>query len=337
MIKKRVILKAAPTRAALAVLTAVLLAACAAVPAPLPQAGAPEVDAVTAAVTAADTAAVTAAPIEIPPTLTPTAAPTPTSLPELTEEQLKNSVYQGRIFTEPIPLVDGVYSSGMEEYALLVRLQPQIAYGDLDGDGLEDAAVLLAVNGGGTGVFVHLAAMLNQGGQPVQAGEVFIDDRPRINALAIRDGLIHLEAVIHGPEDPMVSPTLRVNMTYRLGGGMLHLSGLTTQTPSGLTRQITISSPAWGSQAGDEVRVIGEMPIAPFENNLQYRWLDGDGNELGIGPFPVQAEEIGGPGRFDHILAAPEVEAGTVLWLELMEVSMKDGAPMAVAVVMVVR
>jgi hypothetical protein len=314
----------------LVVISTIWLSACAVQPQPVPQAGAPQ----TESAAGVDPATAT---VEIPPTLAPTVEPTPTSLPELSENQLKNSVYQGRIFTEPIPLVDGSYISGTDEYALSVRLLPQIAYGDLDGDGWQDAAVLLAVSGGGTGVFVHLVAMLNQGGQAVQAGEVFIDDRPLINALAIQDGLIHLDAVIHGPEDPMVSPTLEVNMSYRLGGGILHLAELTTQTPSGLTRQITLSSPVWGAQARDEVRVMGEMPIAPFENNLRYRWLSADGSELGIGPFPVTAEEIGGPGVFDQALAAPEVEPGTFLWLELTEVSMKDGAPMAAAVVMVVR
>ena len=89
---------------------------------------------------------------------------------------------------------------------LWVNLLTYIAFGDLNGDGLPDAAVFLAENGGGTGVFVSLVVVINQAGQPVQAGSVFIDDRPIIAGVEIVDGKIGVTATIHGNQRPRLLP-----------------------------------------------------------------------------------------------------------------------------------
>ena len=268
------------------------------------------------------------------PTTALPAPPTPTPLPILVEAQLKNGSYQDVLFPEPLTLVDGRYQSGSGAEMLSVMLQPLIAYGDLNGDGLEDAALLLAENGGGSGVFVSLVAVLNQNGQPQQAGAVLVDDRPQIQSLAIQNGVILLGAVIQRSSDPMVSPTLVVSETFRLAAGGLHLVSLSTPTDGGLTRQITIASPAWGAETGASLQVSGEMPIGPFENNLLYRIVDAAGQEFAAGPFPVISDGIGGPASFDNALILPILPAGAVIWLELSENSMMDGSPLAVARVM---
>ena len=41
-----------------------------------------------------------------------------------------------------------------------------LAFGDLNGDGVEDAVVVLVTNPGGTGRFYDLAPVLNQNGTP---------------------------------------------------------------------------------------------------------------------------------------------------------------------------
>ena len=43
-----------------------------------------------------------------------------------------------------------------------------IAFGDLNGDGAADAAVIIATNSSGSGTFVALVAVLNDGGSPAQ-------------------------------------------------------------------------------------------------------------------------------------------------------------------------
>ena len=115
---------------------------------------------------------------------------TPTNPPTapLTLDQLRNYPYLAPQYNRVAPLKDGKNETGSGADIFSVFLQPEVAFGDLNGDGVEDAAVLLAENGGGTGVFFSLIAVLNENGAPMQATMEFIDDRPRIDFLTITDG-----------------------------------------------------------------------------------------------------------------------------------------------------
>src|SRR5690242_20544579 len=77
--------------------------------------------------------------------------PTATSVPGLTADQVKNAAYQ-LVFQDShatVQLTDGSYQHGSSPTAsdfADVRLAGQMAFGDLNGDGAGDAAVLLAEN-----------------------------------------------------------------------------------------------------------------------------------------------------------------------------------------------
>ncbi len=276
-------------------------------------------------------AAAPATPTPLPtPTAAPSPVPTATALPVLTVEQLMNFQYHTPQYDKTVTLKDGNYTAGSGTDYFSVVMQANVAFGDLNGDGLPDAAVLLAENGGGSGVFVSLLAMINQGGQPLQSGAVLIDDRPRVDSLAIQDGKIVLGALIHGPNDPMASPTLAVTETYTLAQDGLALVRFTSQTSDGQERSITIQSPAPGAQVGGTVQVKGEMPIAPFENTLAYSLYDAAGKELAKGPFAVQSNGAGGPATFDAAVSLPSLPSGTVVRLELSDLSAADGSPLAI-------
>jgi hypothetical protein len=259
----------------------------------------------------------------------PTISPTATEVAALSEARLKNLTYHAPQFDQTVALKDGNYQGGEGATYLSVSLYAQTAFGDLNGDGADDAAVLLAENGGGSGVFVSLVAVLNRVGQPVQSGAVYIDDRPVITGLDIQDGSIALKAVIHQMDDPMVSPSLPVTQTYRLEGDVLRLIRLTSQTASGAERAIDIMAPLWNDVVSGVVQVQGSMAIAPFENNLVLRLYDANGNLLDAQPFSVQAADLGGPATFDNQVKLPELAAGSVVWLELADLSMADGSPVA--------
>jgi hypothetical protein len=112
-----------------------------------------------------------------PPAATETALPEPTTPPvaDLTVEQVKNAEYTLE-FGENIlsfTLVNGSYQSGTDTSApgyFEATMSDKVAFGDLNADGLGDAAVSIGISMGGTGVFEYVVAMLNQGGQPVQGG-----------------------------------------------------------------------------------------------------------------------------------------------------------------------
>ncbi|MGR8941072.1 MAG: META domain-containing protein [Gammaproteobacteria bacterium] len=93
------------------------------------------------------------------------------------------------------------------------------AFGDLDHDGLGDAAVILAWQSGGSGTFKYLVAMKNTGIAPRQQDSVLLGDRLRSTALSIAGGEVVLEMLSSGPHDPACCPSLPVRHVYRLSDG----------------------------------------------------------------------------------------------------------------------
>ncbi|MFQ3618747.1 MAG: YbaY family lipoprotein [Cyanobacteriota bacterium] len=104
--------------------------------------------------------------------------------------------------------------------AVLSRQQGQIAFGDLDGNGQQDAVMIMAVNTGGSGIFVYLAPLLNLEGaieSPMLAG---LGDRIQVNRVRLLDdGLISVNLIIQGPNDPQCCPTQEVTQFYRVSEG----------------------------------------------------------------------------------------------------------------------
>ena len=96
-----------------------------------------------------------------------------------------------------------------------------MVYGDLNGDGLEDAAVLLATQNGGTGVFVELAAMLNRDGRAENVATVPLGDRVVVESGRIHAGVIVLEMRVQGPNDPLCCPSQSETWKFRLQGADL--------------------------------------------------------------------------------------------------------------------
>jgi hypothetical protein len=146
-------------------------------------------------------------------------------------DKLKNYEYRLKIVEEVLPeskgffqLKDGVYEYIYPDSAVgIYAAYQQSVSGDLNGDGLEDAVVLMAINTGGTGVFLHMVVFLNQGGDLEQAAELLVEDRTIIDALKIDDGVIYMQRVSHRPEDAMCCPSEVVDEVYVLEGNQLKL------------------------------------------------------------------------------------------------------------------
>lgn len=139
---------------------------------------------------------------------------------ELTAEVLGNAVYLMDLVDDgQVRLVDGRFQDTARR--VQTAMLPTYAVGDLDGDGAADAAVVLATNTGGSGTFEHLAAVLNRDGGPVNIASLYLGDRFQVERVAIEDGEILLEMVVHGPNDAMCCPSVPAERRYRLGGGQL--------------------------------------------------------------------------------------------------------------------
>ncbi|GAB4445852.1 MAG: hypothetical protein Kow0031_28430 [Anaerolineae bacterium] len=141
----------------------------------------------------------------------------------LAVDQLINATYSG-IYEEPVTLTEGLYEGEpLVEGAAsrpTVKYISQI-YGDLDGDGVEDAAVFLTESDGGTGNFVYVAAQLNQSGVPADAGAVLIEDRIQVKSAAIENGQIQMEIITAGPGDAACCKSHKTSKTYALQNGAL--------------------------------------------------------------------------------------------------------------------
>jgi heat shock protein HslJ len=81
---------------------------------------------------------------------------------------------------------------------------------------VDDAAVYLVENSGGSGVFTYLAVLLNQNGEYVNASTTLLGDRVQIKSAAIRNQAIQLEMVIAGEDDAFCCPTQLVSVSYAL-------------------------------------------------------------------------------------------------------------------------
>jgi heat shock protein HslJ len=148
------------------------------------------------------------------------------SLSPLTEEALKNAVYHSEWAEDgTAQLADGEYRMPIVEGSateLIIRLM-DVAFGDLGGDGISDAAVVLVTDPGGSGKFFGLAAVVNRDGNPEHVTSVSLGDRVQIESLSIVAGQVVVEMITHGPDDPMCCPTQQVVQTYALQGDQLDL------------------------------------------------------------------------------------------------------------------
>ena len=98
-----------------------------------------------------------------------------------------------------------------------------IASGDLNGDSLADAVVILAVNSGGSGTFFYLVVLLNNHGAPVQTASTWIGDRQAVKNLQIKDGQIVLDFLTQGPNDALCCPSQHHLRSYQLQNNTLQI------------------------------------------------------------------------------------------------------------------
>jgi len=231
------------------------------------------------------------------PTSTGTSAPPGTGGDPLSLDQLKNASYDG-IYDQPVTLVDGYYEGepfveGGASRPTVTFGGDLVAYGDLNGDGVEDAAVLLAESSGGSGTFTYLAAVVNQDGQPVNAGTVLVGDRTQIKSLAIQNGQIVMEIVTQGPDDAMCCPTLKVRKTYSLQDGQLvevgseELGQVSLQDLMGTSwtvEQLDFDQPVQGDEPITAEFADGQVAGSGGCNRYNAPVSSDDAQSLAIGP-----------------------------------------------------
>lgn len=143
------------------------------------------------------------------------------TVPPLSRNALANAAYVLPDLGAPVQLKDGVYEDTANR--IRVTLGAQRGAGDLDRDGVTDAAVVLNLNTGGTGTFALLYAVLNDAGTAKPIAHAFLGDRVTVRSVRITSrGELLATYLDRRPGQPMVArPTVTINTRYRLSDGKL--------------------------------------------------------------------------------------------------------------------
>jgi len=168
-------------------------------------------------------------------------APQSEPAPQLTTapaaDELARATFAG-IYDDPVTLEDGRWEG--EPYAPDAASRPSVQLvrdfrltGDLDGDGSEEAVVLLAMSSGGSGTYNYLAAVGRNGDGPVNLGTAGIGDRVQVRSARVAEDRIELDVVQQGPDDAACCPSQKATRVWQLGeDGLAEVSSEVTGTLS---------------------------------------------------------------------------------------------------------
>jgi heat shock protein HslJ len=214
------------------------------------------------------------------------------------QDELANATYQGveaQSITldngrwEGQPFVDGGASRPSAGLVAGFRLS-----GDLDGDGRDEAVVLLWENSGGTGTFSSLVVMGRDGnqGKPVNLATAEIGDRVQVRAGRIVGNRIELDLVQQGPGDGACCPTALVTRVWTFDQGLTEAE----PKPGGTLSLATLDGSEWQlTELGRGKPVSVDVTLAFKETQVGgksgcNRYFSGvssgeDANSLKFGPI----------------------------------------------------
>jgi len=122
-------------------------------------------------------------------------------------------------------LENGYYSESAAPQSaskIIVKLGDFKTYGDVNGNGSIDAAVILQAEGGGSGSFSYLVVLLNNAGSYKALDAVFLGDRIQVESLDITRKKIRVVLYDRGIGESMsVRPSLRKSIIFLISGDSL--------------------------------------------------------------------------------------------------------------------
>lgn len=137
-------------------------------------------------------------------------------------ETVRDLTYLYEAGDGPVRLEDGAFEDPRGGAGLGLRVTlGDTAFGDLDGDGVRDGAVVLIVEPGTGQAYRYLVAVLDREGVPTPVSSVFLEDRLGILDLRIDEGLVVLDVLSHELDDPLGQPSLAETWRFGLEGETL--------------------------------------------------------------------------------------------------------------------
>jgi len=183
----------------------------------------------------------------------PASALPPDTLPQASEapptlDEVRNATYRGlEIADGPVTLVDGAWEGEPVDGGAArprVTVAPDfLLLGDVDGDGSDEAIVLLSASGGGSGDFLYVAVVDRHDGKVENTGTALLGDRVQVRDARLEDGRMLFDIVQAGPDDAMCCPGELVTRGWHLRPG--GLEEFVTSTKSGRLSLETIAGTEW--------------------------------------------------------------------------------------------
>jgi len=141
-------------------------------------------------------------------------------------QEAANAVYHG-VFDEPVALTEGQwqgepFAPGGASAQRAGLVDDFLLSGDLDGDGVEEAVVLLWSSSGGSGTFDYVAVLgRDASGAAINLATAPLGDRVQVRTAAIEDRRAEFGVVQAGPEDAACCPGQKLQRSFVLGGEIL--------------------------------------------------------------------------------------------------------------------
>jgi hypothetical protein len=207
---------------------------------------------------------------------------------ELADIQLDGGVWEGE------PYQEGATSRPMAHLYSDDTGQPMTALGDLNGDGVDELAAVLAVELGGSGTFMHLLVLTVEDGPTLtQLATAELGDRTKIEQLAMGDGKIVVEALVVGENDPMCCP--RTAQTFQFAWADDTLQPVTDESSMGPGEQMSYEDLIANATTQEGLFTIHQMKdqwfleIPPYLLGRDFYWyselsqVSPDLGSMGIG------------------------------------------------------
>lgn len=152
----------------------------------------------------------------------PSSAPGAVTLADLLSAQVPSLCLHapGRLVNGDLPLQNPVYGEvSIAQQDRNGQRTPLVAFGDLTGDGVADGALVTACTAGGVG-WPATVQLYSRGGQHlggVDLGDV-THGREIVESITISDGMVHVDWLTNGPDEPSCCPTVRMSGDIRWDG-----------------------------------------------------------------------------------------------------------------------
>jgi len=213
---------------------------------------------------------------------------------------MANATYPN-IMETPVTLHDGEwegppYSAGGASRPRVTLVAGFRVVGDLDGDGVPEAVVMLAASTGGSGTFSHLAAVSHGDTGVAVRAVTLLGDRVQLRYARIEDGQLVIDTIEAGEDDAICCPGEKRLRRWRLVGNVFEEQPAETlgrmgpdDLGGGITWRLTHLA------RGERVKTTGSPTLSYEEGRLSgfagcNRYFGavatGDGpGELRLGPF----------------------------------------------------